>query len=67
MSCDEWLRTLGLSRLERRRLRGNPVALCSFLRRRHISREVVSSSPGIQGQGQDPWEWLKSASGEEQP
>jgi len=33
VSCEEQLRTLSLSRLEKRKLRGNFIALYSFLRR----------------------------------
>jgi len=61
MSCEEELRALGLSGLEKRRLRGNLVTPYSFLRRRSGEGGVdlfslVSSDR--------TWEWLKRASEE---
>ncbi|KAK4826943.1 hypothetical protein QYF61_012792 [Mycteria americana] len=45
MSCEEWLRTLGLSSLVRRRLRSNLTALCSFLRRGRGEGEMPELFP----------------------
>jgi len=44
-SCEEKLRILGLSSLEKRRLRSNLMSLYSFLRRGEVEKEVLSSSP----------------------
>ena len=55
MSSEEWLRTLGLSSLERRRLRGNLTALSSFLRGRSAEGGAALFSLGprarVQGNG----------------
>jgi len=55
MSYKEQLRTLGLSHLERRRLRDNFIALCSFMRRGHgdggADLSSLGSSHGTRGNG----------------
>lgn len=43
MSYEEWLRTFGLSSLEKRRLRGNLIAFYNFLRRGGREVLIVSS------------------------
>ena len=52
-SYQEWLRTLGLSSLERRRLRGDLVALYSFLRRGsgEGGAELFSPVPSVRMRG----------------
>jgi len=45
MSCEQQLRTLGFSSLEKRKLRGDLIGLYSFLRRGEVEREVLSSCP----------------------
>ncbi|KAK4827341.1 hypothetical protein QYF61_016788 [Mycteria americana] len=57
MSYEELLRTLGLSGLEKRRLRGHLIARYSFLRR-------GSGEGGADLFSKDMWEWFKAASGE---
>lgn len=44
MACEEWLRTQGLSGLEKRTLRGDTASVCSVLRK-EVEREVLISSP----------------------
>ena len=53
MSCEGWLRTLGLSGLERRGLRGDLIALCSFLRsgRGEGGAELFSLGPSDRTHG----------------
>ena len=58
--CEERLRTLDLSSLERRRLRGELIALCSFLWRG--SGEGGADLFSLGSSAQDAWEWLKAAS-----
>jgi len=59
MACAERLRTMGLCGLEKCRLRGNLVALYSFLRRG--SGEGGAELFYLIIQGQDTWEWFKAA------
>jgi len=49
MSCEEHLRILGLSSVQKRRLRGDLIALCSFLRRERGEGGAELFSPGSSG------------------
>lgn len=48
-NCEEWLGTLGLSSLNKRKFRGDLVALCSFLRRGIMKGGAEISSLGSSG------------------
>jgi len=62
LSCEERLSTLGLSSLEKRRLRSDLIVLCSLLRRR--SGEGGADLFSLVSYRWITWEWFKAAPGE---
>ena len=64
VSCEEWPRTLGLSSLKERRLRGHPHCSLQLPEEGTWRGRCWALSPGIQWQ--DVWEQLKAAPGEDQ-